>query len=196
MVSVIFSSVDSSPPQSDDDGQAESLPLSLAQLALVDYFASLASTFSLAPSIGQIYGLLFAHPQSLTFDQVVKRLKISKASASNGLQVLRRLKAVTARRQIGDRRTYYQAEVSIRRLLQGFVRDGISPQLEASVKNLDAIAELLENENADNPAAADRHRHLDRRLSSLRTWHHKIQRLIPWIARLTSSSRNSKDFDD
>ncbi|MFN6016277.1 MAG: GbsR/MarR family transcriptional regulator, partial [Verrucomicrobiota bacterium] len=48
----------------------------------------------LPPSIGEIYGLLFISQAPLSLDDLVKRLKISKGSASQGLRTLKSLGAV------------------------------------------------------------------------------------------------------
>ena len=61
----------------------------------VAFFAEAVQIFGLVPkSVGQIYGLLFASPEPLSFSDIVERLDISKGSASQGLQLLRALGAI------------------------------------------------------------------------------------------------------
>jgi hypothetical protein len=50
--------------------------------------------FGVPKSVGQIYGLLYASPEPLSFSDIVERLDISKGSASQGLQLLRSLGAI------------------------------------------------------------------------------------------------------
>jgi hypothetical protein len=50
--------------------------------------------FGVPKSVGQIYGLLYASPEPLSFSDIVERLEISKGSASQGLQFLRSLGAI------------------------------------------------------------------------------------------------------
>ena len=50
--------------------------------------------FGVPKSVGQIYGLLYASPEPLSFSDIVERLEISKGSASQGLQLLRSLGAI------------------------------------------------------------------------------------------------------
>jgi hypothetical protein len=61
--------------------------------------------FGVPRSVGQIYGLLYSSREPLSFSDIVKRLGISKGSASQGLQLLRSLGAVNiadATRQAGS----------------------------------------------------------------------------------------------
>jgi len=169
-------------------------PLTDAQPELNDYFASLAETFSLPRSAGQIYGLLFGQPAPVPFDEIVALLGISKGSASGSLKLLRRLKAVHARHELGDRRTFFEAETSVRHLVQAFLEDGVNAHLEESETRLDAIHELVERESAAAPDAPTEL--LQRRIASLRTWHGKARRLLPWIARLTLPRKRDRDRDD
>jgi hypothetical protein len=50
--------------------------------------------FGVPKSVGQIYGLLYASPEPLSFSDIVVRLGISKGSASQGLRLLRSLGAI------------------------------------------------------------------------------------------------------
>ena len=78
------------------------------QSECIELFAEVVYALGLPRSIGQIYGLLFASPEPLSFSDIVERLAISKGSASQGLQLLRSLGAINiadAKRQApGGRR--------------------------------------------------------------------------------------------
>lgn len=58
------------------------------------FFSEAVQVFGVPKSVGQIYGLLFASPEPLSFSDIVERLDISKGSASQGLQLLRSLGAI------------------------------------------------------------------------------------------------------
>ena len=66
------------------------------EIAVIDLFLNAANSFGLPKSYGQIYGLLFCRDQSLSMDEVMKLLEISKGSASQGLRALRQLGAVSS----------------------------------------------------------------------------------------------------
>jgi hypothetical protein len=54
----------------------------------------LVQVLGVPKSVGQIYGLLYASLEPLSFSDIVERLEISKGSASQGLQLLRSLGAI------------------------------------------------------------------------------------------------------
>jgi len=167
-------------------------PLSQAQLELINYFASLAELLSLPRSAGQIYGLLFGHPSPIAFDEIVALLGISKGSASGSLKLLRRLKAIHPSHQLGDRRTFYEAETSVRHLVQAFLEDGVKAHLKESESQLAAISALVSVE-AKSDASDTTPALLQKRISSLQVWHRKARKLIPWIARFTLPKKGSDD---
>lgn len=69
---------------------------------LIAIFADLSVALGLPRSLGQIYGLAFASPQPICFDDVVSRLGLSKGSASQGIRVLRALGALRAAPSAGS----------------------------------------------------------------------------------------------
>ena len=64
------------------------------QIQCAEMFAELVQIFGVPKSVGQIYGVLYATPEPLSFSDIVEQLNISKGSASQGLQLLRSLGAV------------------------------------------------------------------------------------------------------
>jgi len=56
---------------------------------VVDLFVDGVRVLGLPGSVGEIYGLLFISREPLSLDDLVRRLKISKGSASQGLRALK-----------------------------------------------------------------------------------------------------------
>jgi len=106
----------------------------------VDFFAETVQVFGVPKSVGQIYGLLFASAEPLSFSNIVEQLTISKGSASQGLQLLRSLGAIhdagaikdaeRRRREASDgasRRVTYVPELRLRRLVSGVLGERVAP---------------------------------------------------------------------
>jgi len=143
--------------------------LSPVEVEFVNLFVGLARSVKAPKSLGEIYALLFASPQPLTFETIVRRLSMSRGSASQGLRLLRSLGAVKATYVAGDRRDHFVAETELRRLASGFLRERIAPTLEA-------VAERLERLNAALgavPAAS-------RRSAEHEFYRHRAERLQGW----------------
>ena len=156
--------------------QSDTPILSAWETSMIDVFVRAAGLIGLPRSIGEIYGLLFCTPKALSFDELVERLQISKGSVSQGLKVLRQLGAVKLHYVPGSRRDHYQPELSMKRLVRGFIKDQFEPHLLSGSQRLDNIDALIEEEGDE----ASRVHALDR-LGTLRSWRERTRKLIPIV---------------
>ena len=121
----------------------DSLKLDKWEEAVIDLFLNAANSFGLPKSYGQIYGLLFCRDLSLSMYEIMELLQISKGSASQGLRALRQLGAITTVFAPGDRKEHFVAEIRLRKLVSGFLREQADPHLEKGVARLKQIEDLL-----------------------------------------------------
>ena len=135
----------------------------------------------LPPSIGEIYGLLFISQTPLSLDDLVQRLKISKGSASQGLRTLKSLGAVreTNGNGNGERRTYYEPAVELKRLVGGFIREQIRPHLDSGRHKIKRLGDLANMESDPK-----RRQFLLERTDRLDHWIRNGGRLLPMIQRI------------
>lgn len=145
------------------------------ELAVLDLFVGAAQMIGFPKSVGQIYGLLFCSSEPLPMDDFVERLGLSKGSVSQGLALLRQLGAVRVQFVVGDRRDHYVAEVGLRRLLSGFLREKIEPHLENGQARLNHLETLLDTLDPSQRA------HAKERLSMLTSWHKQTRGLLPLV---------------
>ena len=153
------------------------------EIAVIDLFLNAANSFGLPKSYGQIYGLLFCKNQSLSMDEVMKLLGISKGSASQGLRALRQLGAVSSVFEPGERRERFVAEIRLRKLVGGFLREQADPHLDKGVGRLKQIESLI-NDLED----VDAHKRGVRRHEILSGWHRQMSRLLPWVKMIVGKS--------
>ena len=135
----------------------------------------------LPPSIGEIYGLLFISQAPLSLDDLVQRLKISKGSASQGLRTLKSLGAVreTNGNGNGERRTYYEPAVELKRLVGGFIREQIRPHLDSGRHKIKRLGEV-----ADWETEPQRREFLLERVDRLNHWIRNGSRVLPIIQKI------------
>jgi HTH-type transcriptional regulator, glycine betaine synthesis regulator len=150
--------------------------LSSWETSTIEVFIRAASLIGLPRSIGEIYGLLFCADQPLAFDDLGRRLEMSRGSVSQGLKFLRQLGAVKLHYIAGSRKDYYEPELSMGRLVRGFVRDQFSPYIETGNARLNAIDTLIQSEED-----LRLRKHATQRIQTLRTWQSRIQKLLPLI---------------
>lgn len=141
---------------------------------MIDSFVRAAALIGLPRSLGEIYGLLYCSPEPLTFDDLEARLGISRGSVSGGLKTLRQLGAVKLHYVPGSRRDHYEPELSMERLVRGFLKDQFSPHLESSTERLGAIETQIAS--IDDPAQRT---HALARLRTLQSWQVRVRKLIP-----------------
>jgi HTH-type transcriptional regulator, glycine betaine synthesis regulator len=123
------------------DPETEAIGLNALQRQVIEYFVDGVRVLGLPRSLGEIYGLLFITPASLSLDDLVQMLGISKGSASQGLRTLKALGAVREAPGNGDRRTYYEPGVDLKRLVGGFIREQVRPHLESGKSKLQRLQE-------------------------------------------------------
>jgi DNA-binding transcriptional regulator GbsR (MarR family) len=169
-------------PTSSPTSSASSAALSAADeevsAMLAQYFCRMADTIGLPRSVALIYHVLFLADQPLSFADIVDRSGLSKASASTGLKFLERLHGLETVVLPEDRRTFYKAERSLRRLVTGFVTQNLQPGLDGGQRLLDQAA-LSSARTSVSPLLAER-------LASLRHWHQLTSQLLPTVTALDS----------
>ena len=151
--------------------------------AVIDLFLNAANSFGLPKSYGQIYGLLFCRDEPLAMDEVMVLLQISKGSASQGLRALRQLGAISSTYAPGDRKERFVAEIRLRKLVSGFLREQADPHLDKGVARLKQIEWLLEGSTSKDSLIRGARRH-----EILLGWHRQMSRLLPWVKMIVGKS--------
>jgi DNA-binding transcriptional regulator GbsR (MarR family) len=147
--------------------------------SLVAIGISAAAAFSLPKSVGAIYGLAYANPEPLSMDDFVERLGIAVGSASQGLRFLQRIGAMKPVYRSHQRRTLYQPEESVRRLVIGILNETVLPQLRDTAERFPELRENLAS--VEDPEAREL---LEYRLRNLESWARKSDKALPWIGKL------------
>lgn len=156
--------------------EAPSRALQPWEVAMIEMFVRAANLIGLPRSVGEIYGVLYCAERPLTFDDQVERLGISKGSVSQGLKLLRQFGAVKVQYVAGSRKDHYVPELSIKRLVRGFIQDQFNPHLQSGAARIQGIRELIEAE----PDPRQR-KHAEQRLGTLINWQARMVKLLPAV---------------
>ncbi|MBJ7283950.1 MAG: hypothetical protein JHD23_04885 [Akkermansiaceae bacterium] len=146
---------------------------------MVNIFVDGARILGLPPSIGEIYGLLFISPTPLALDDFVERLGISKGSVSQGLRMLKGLRAVREVESASDRRTYYEPAIELKRLAGGFIREQVRPHFKSAETRIRDLAEKAQE--IDDPESR---KFLRARIERIDTWRRSTTKLLPILQKL------------
>jgi HTH-type transcriptional regulator, glycine betaine synthesis regulator len=150
----------------------------------VEFFSELVQVLGVPRSVGQIYGLLFASPQPLSFTDIVERLDLSKGSASQGLQMLRGLGAVQHVSSPSDRRDLFEPHLSLRKLVGGVLREKVEPLLEGG----NARMQRLRAASAKAPGPVGE-KFSQSRVKQLEAWRRQMGLLLPVLKTLLGPGR-------
>lgn len=162
-----------------DEGSTPAIPLSELEKQVIDVFVDGGRVLGLPRSIGEIYGLLFVAPEPLSLDDLVTRLGISKGSASQGLRSLKELGAVREASANGTRRIFYEADVELKQLVGGFIREQVRPHLESGQVKVGRLLEAVGDE--DDPVLREFY---DERVAKLEGWMRRSRMVLPVLQKL------------
>jgi hypothetical protein len=156
------------------------------------FFEEIVQLFGVPKSVGQIYGVLYASPEHLSFSDIVERLDISKGSASQGLQLLRSLGAIleadsaslsTSASNLNSSgasvtpratRVVYAPELSLRQLVTGVLRERIAPMATMGTGRLKLLKALAEEAPANTKFYLGR-------VKQLETWRKRFTTVLPLL---------------
>lgn len=157
--------------------------------SLVSLGISAATAFSLPKSVGALFGLAFASPEPLALDDFVERLEMSKGSASQGIKFLTRMGALKTVYSPTDRRTLYEPELSLRRLLIGILNENVLPHLQQGGDRVGELKAQLKDEDFPEESRNV----LEHRLETLEGWGKKTRMLWPLAERVLSGPLKKKE---
>lgn len=161
------------------DSAARSEVLSEIEEQTVAMFADAVRIAGLPKSIGEIYGLLFISQGPLSLDDLVDRLQISKGSASQGLKLLRTLGAIREVEGPDARRTYFEADVLLKKLVGGFIREQLRPHLTSGQDRLKVLEDQVKG--VEQP---ERREFYEDRVKKLERWLKKAKLVLPLMQRV------------
>lgn len=164
-----------------DTNRVPSEGLLAAQGQISELFIAAADVIGMPRSIGEIYGVIFAAPRPLTFQEIVDRLKLSKGSVSQGLRALRNLGAVRRTYVPGDRKDHFEPETELRHLVAGLLRDRIHPHLELGKSRLDKVRRDV---NTGEGLRDEEAQVLRMRIAKLESWRKQGAALLPLLAKV------------
>ncbi len=146
---------------------------------VIQVFVDGGKVLGLPRSLGEIYGLLFISPEPLSLDDLVERLGISKGSASQGLRALKGLGAVREIDMENSRRSHFQADIELKRLVGGFIREQVRPHLESGQSKIGRLQEVA-GEEADPELRA----FFESRVERLNYWIGRARIVLPLLQKV------------
>lgn len=168
--------------------------LTAFETEVVAVFVDLVVLLGLPKSVGEIYGLLFASAEPLTFADIEQKLGLSKGSVSQGLRSLREIGAIheaehdteveppPGESKAPARVARWEAVVELRQLVGGLLRDRLTPYLHSQDTHIERAAACLDELDLGTDPVS--RKILNQRLSKLQTWQARARTFLPLIGKL------------
>lgn len=161
-----------------NDAAAKIRSLSEIESEVIALFVRMADVLNLPRSVGEIYGILFISSEPLCLDDCRLRLNISKGSTSQGLKILRSFGAIRTVYIPGDRKDYYVAETSLRKIASGFASEQIQPHVVSGEDRISRIRALLDAYEAEEKDE------LMEKIDLLENWQRRAGKTLPLVLKL------------
>lgn len=117
---------------------------------IVDICVRSAQVMGVPRSIGEIFGLVFCSPRPVSFDDVVRILKLSNGTASYGLRYLKRLGAIRTCYVARERKDFYVAETSLRKVMSAVFSENLVAHLGGSAERLERLRSAAAQESDES----------------------------------------------
>jgi len=113
------------------------------QIKFANVAGMLASRFSINPTVGQLYGLLYMSPEPVSLNEMVEKLGISKGAVSTNIRILESWGAVKKVWVDNSRKDYYEANPDTLNIIIDRLKNGLSRRLEETKESVSRIDEEM-----------------------------------------------------
>ena len=148
----------------------------------IETAGEIAESFSINRVVGQLYALLYFSPEPVSLDDMAKKLKISKGSASVNIRILESWKAVKKIWVQGSRKDFYSAEEDLFKIITERVQQGLLRRLEMAKGKKNQLMSLLETKNGRKETIFYKNRL--KKLEELENVVESALKLLPKIAKM------------
>ncbi|CAB3682754.1 ArsR family transcriptional regulator [Achromobacter marplatensis] len=142
------------------------------------HFGEMGSRWGVNRTVGQIYALLFLHPEPLNADDIAETLGFSRSNVSLGLKELQSWRLVKLIHQVGDRRDYFETPKDVWEIFRILMEEKRKREINPTLTLLRDT--LLETPSGPNDAYAQQRMTEMLELIELSSgWFDEVQRLPP-----------------
>lgn len=142
------------------------------------HFGEMGSRWGVNRTVGQIYALLFLHPEPISADDIAETLGFSRSNVSLGLKELQSWRLVKLTHKVGDRRDYFETPKDVWEIFRILMEEKRKREIEPTLTLL--RDNLLEGPSSPDDAYAQQRMTEMLELIELSTgWFDEVQRLPP-----------------
>jgi DNA-binding transcriptional regulator GbsR (MarR family) len=99
-------------------------------------------------AMGAIFGAVYLSPASLTLDDIVAQVGVSKGAVSTNIRNLERLGMVHKQVRLGDRKDYYTAETDFWKIVKAILREREKNEFDLAIRSVGDSMRILDDQAA------------------------------------------------
>ncbi len=154
---------------------AVKLPEAVRQFVLL--WGNLGERWGVNRSVSQIHALLYASERALTAEEIADALSIARSNVSTSLRELQTWEIVRPVTVMGDRRTFYEAEVDLWTLVTRIAAGRKARELDPAAAALRQCLEAAEGDRSVSPVATRRLREMLEFVEQTSRWYEQMLKL-------------------
>ncbi len=146
----------------------------------IEGISHLSSTLGFSKVMGQLYALLYLSEKPLSLDDMVKRLAISKGSASINIRELEEKGAVKKIWMKGSRKNFYEAETNLTKIVRDRITLSARWRMDEIRNIIQKSEELIQNakENSNDSEEKKRIKFYSQRLKEMKKLYKRANNLL------------------
>ena len=146
----------------------------------IEGIGRLSSTLGFSKVMGQLYALLYLSEKPLSLDDMVKRLAISKGSASINIRELEEKGAVKKIWMKGSRKNFYEAETDLTKIVRSRITLSVRWRMDEIGNIIQKSEELLQNakENSNDSEERRKIKFYNQRLKEMKRLYRRANSLL------------------
>lgn len=121
-----------------------------AKELLIQAWGTLGSHWGINKTMAQIHALLLISPESLTTDQIMEDLHISRGNANMNIRALIDWGLIHKTHKPGDRKEYFSSEKNMWEITRQIARERRKRELQPVIKVLNEVEKLKEDQSPNS----------------------------------------------
>lgn len=139
-------------------------------------------------AMGAIFGAVYLSPQSISLDELVEHVGVTKGSVSTNIRTLERLGMVHKQIQVGDRKDYYVAETDFWKIVRGVLREREKNEFDQALRTVSESIVMLEDAGTEEAELAGFYRE---RMGALQAFFNRLDKLVATLMALEDLRKGS-----
>ncbi len=161
--------------------------LGRARDTLMQGMSQISLFWGFPKGMGAIFGALYLSPGSLSLDDLVTQVGLTKSAVSANVRALQRLGLVHPVVQIGERKDYYAAETDFWKIARAILKEREQSEFDRALRSVGESLESVEQAQAGaalDPEEAGLAVFYHQRLSSMQSFFRTLDHLVETLLAL------------